>query len=87
MPAVAGTAKAGKTRNAQSRKAPRRGFLLSDQELATLFHPATEMVRAEKMQISRATFGRIVACARRKTADALVSGKAIRIQGESGVFI
>ncbi len=31
---------------------PRRGFLLSTQELATLWHPATAMVRAEKMEIN-----------------------------------
>ncbi len=38
---------------------------------------------AERMRVSRATFGRIVAAARRKIAEALVSGKAIRIAGGS----
>jgi uncharacterized protein len=36
---------------------------------------------AEKMKISRPTFSRIVASARRKVADALVHGKALRIEG------
>lgn len=36
---------------------------------------------AQRMNVSRATFGRIVAQARKKVADALVQGKAIRIQG------
>jgi len=36
---------------------------------------------AERMGVSRATFGNIVASARRKVADALVNGKAIRIEG------
>ena len=39
---------------------------------------------AEHMQISRATFARIVESARRKVADALVHGKALRIQTEPG---
>jgi predicted DNA-binding protein (UPF0251 family) len=36
---------------------------------------------AEKMKVSRATFGRIVARARMKTADALVRGKSIGVEG------
>ncbi len=36
---------------------------------------------AERMNVSRATFGRIVASARRKIADALINAKAIRIEG------
>ena len=36
---------------------------------------------AEKMGISRQTFGNIVESARRKAADALVNGRALRIQG------
>ena len=36
---------------------------------------------AEKMNVSRATFGRIVAKGRSKIADALVNGKGIRIEG------
>ena len=36
---------------------------------------------AEKMNISRQTFGRIITGARRKTAEALVEGKALRIEG------
>jgi predicted DNA-binding protein (UPF0251 family) len=36
---------------------------------------------AEKMNVSRPTFQRILAAARQKVADALLNGKAIRIDG------
>lgn len=36
---------------------------------------------AEQMKISRATFARIVESARKKVADALLHGKALRIEG------
>jgi predicted DNA-binding protein (UPF0251 family) len=36
---------------------------------------------AKKMNISRQTFGRIIESARKKIADALVNGKALRIEG------
>jgi predicted DNA-binding protein (UPF0251 family) len=36
---------------------------------------------AEKMNVSRPTFQRILASARQKVADALLNGKAIRIDG------
>ena len=36
---------------------------------------------AERMRISRPTFGRIVEVARRKVAEALVHGKALKIEG------
>ncbi len=36
---------------------------------------------AERMGISRPTFGRLVAAARQKVADAIVNGKALVIQG------
>ena len=36
---------------------------------------------AEKMSVSRPTFQRILASARQKMADALLNGKAIRIEG------
>jgi uncharacterized protein len=36
---------------------------------------------AEKMKISRPTFGRIIASAHMKIADAIVNGKAIKIEG------
>jgi predicted DNA-binding protein (UPF0251 family) len=36
---------------------------------------------AERMGISRATFGRIIESAHKKVADALVSGKALEIKG------
>ncbi|WP_027357857.1 DUF134 domain-containing protein [Desulforegula conservatrix] len=35
----------------------------------------------EKMGISRATFGRIIQQARKNVADAIINGKAIRIEG------
>lgn len=37
---------------------------------------------AEKMKISRQTFGRILESAHRKIAEALINGKAIRIENE-----
>jgi len=36
---------------------------------------------AERMQVSRQTFGRTVEAARKKVAEALVLGKALRIEG------
>lgn len=36
---------------------------------------------AERMKISRPTFARIVETARRKVADVLVHGKALRVEG------
>ena len=36
---------------------------------------------AEKMNISRPTFQRVLAAGRKKVADALLNGKAIRIEG------
>ena len=36
---------------------------------------------AQKMNISRTTFSRILESARRKIADALLNGKAIKIEG------
>ncbi len=36
---------------------------------------------AEKMSVSRQTFGRIIESAHRKVAEALVRGKALRIEG------
>jgi predicted DNA-binding protein (UPF0251 family) len=36
---------------------------------------------ADRMNVSRQTFGRIVASARRSVADALANGKALRIEG------
>ena len=36
---------------------------------------------AERMKVSRQTFGRIVEAARRKVAEALVKGKALKIEG------
>jgi uncharacterized protein len=36
---------------------------------------------AEKMKVSRPTFGRIIASAHKKVAEALVKGKALKIEG------
>lgn len=36
---------------------------------------------AKKMQVSRQTFGRIILSAHYKTADALIHGKALKIEG------
>ena len=38
---------------------------------------------AEKMNVSRPTFQRVLASARQKVADALFNGKAVRIEGGS----
>jgi hypothetical protein len=46
-------------------------------DLEGLYHDGA----AERMGISRATFGRIVEAARRKVAEALVRGKALKIGG------
>jgi predicted DNA-binding protein (UPF0251 family) len=46
-------------------------------DLEGLYHDRA----AEQMAVSRATFGRIVETARRKVADALVRGKALKIGG------
>ena len=39
---------------------------------------------ADRMGVSRQTFGRIVESARRKIADAIVNGKCLRIEGWRG---
>ncbi len=39
---------------------------------------------ARQMNISRATFGRIVEAAHRKVADAILHGKALRIESQEG---
>lgn len=44
------------------------------------FEGLSQESAAEKMAVSRATFGRIVASARYKVADALIHGKAISIE-------
>jgi uncharacterized protein len=36
---------------------------------------------AQKMNVSRQTFGRIIESAHKKIADALINGKALRIEG------
>jgi predicted DNA-binding protein (UPF0251 family) len=46
-------------------------------DLGGLYHEEA----AARMNVSRATFGRIVETARRKVAEALVEGKALRIEG------
>jgi predicted DNA-binding protein (UPF0251 family) len=44
-------------------------------------HGLSQEEAAPYMNVSRATFGRIITQARGKIADALVDGKAIRIEG------
>lgn len=39
-------------------------------------------IAAEKMKISRQTFGRILESANKKIADAMINGKAIRIENK-----
>jgi predicted DNA-binding protein (UPF0251 family) len=48
-------------------------------DLEGLYHERA----AERMNVSRPTFGRIIETARRKLAEALVGGKALRIEGGS----
>jgi predicted DNA-binding protein (UPF0251 family) len=45
------------------------------------FEKLSQAEAGQKMGVSRATFGRIVERARHLVADALVSGKAIRVEG------
>lgn len=45
------------------------------------FQQLDQRLAAKKMKISQSTFQRILTQARRKTAEALVKGKAIRIEG------
>jgi predicted DNA-binding protein (UPF0251 family) len=70
-----------------------RGIPLSELAFVTLTFDECEALRladleglyhdgaASRMHISRATFGRIIEAARRKVAEALIHGKAIRIEG------
>ncbi len=72
-----------------------RGIPLSELEEVILSEDGLEAVRladveslyhetaAEQMKVSRATFGRILAQARKSIAKALVMGKALRIEGGS----
>jgi predicted DNA-binding protein (UPF0251 family)/predicted Fe-Mo cluster-binding NifX family protein len=46
-------------------------------DLEGLYHEAA----ARSMRVSRPTFGRIIESARRKVADAILNGKALRIEG------
>jgi predicted DNA-binding protein (UPF0251 family) len=69
------------------------GIRLSDLEEVNLFIEEAEAIRlkdlegleqeecAEKMSISRTTFSRVLNSAHSKIADALLNGKAIRIEG------
>lgn len=63
-------------------------------EEVTLFEDELESLRladllsysheeaAREMKVSRATFGRIVESARKKVADAILNGKAVRINNK-----
>ena len=70
-----------------------RGIPLSALQHISLTYDELEAIRladfeglyqekaAEKMNISRQTFGRIIESAHKKIADALVNGKALSIEG------
>ena len=45
------------------------------------FEELYQEIAAEKMNVSRQTFGNIVKSARKKVAEALITGKAILIEG------
>ena len=71
-----------------------RGIPVYELEETILSHDEVEALRladllgyshekaASEMQISRATFGRIIESARRKVSDGILNGKAIRIEQE-----
>jgi len=75
-----------------------RGIALTELEEVVLGLDEMEAIRladleglyqeqaAEKMGISRQTFGRIIDSAHKKVADALVNGKALRIEGGEIMF-
>ena len=72
-----------------------RGIPMKELEEITLDHDELESLRladflayshekaANEMKISRATFGRILEIARKKVADGILNGKAIRINENS----
>lgn len=71
-----------------------RGIPMAELEEIILHHDELEAVRladllaysheeaAKEMKISRATFGRIVELARKKIADGILNGKALRMNEE-----
>ncbi|MFN3411359.1 MAG: DUF134 domain-containing protein [Exilispira sp.] len=75
------------------------GIPLSNLEMIVLTLDEIEAIRladyeglyqkeaAQKMNISRQTFGNIISLARKKIADALINAKAIKIEGGSVDFI
>lgn len=75
-----------------------RGIPMVDLEQVTLTLDEVESLRladleglyqedaAQKMKVSRATFARIVEQARRKVAEALIHGKALRLEGGTVVL-
>ena len=74
-----------------------RGIPLSDLQEVGLTIDEFEAIRladleglyqedaAKKMAISRQTFGNIVAAAHKKIADAIVNGKALKIEGGKNI--
>lgn len=70
-----------------------RGIPLSNLDEVILTVDETEAIRladyeglyqeeaAQRMNVSRQTFGRIVSSARKKIAEAIIHGKALRIDG------
>lgn len=61
----------------------RKGFLFDELEAVRLadMEGQYQEKAAKAMEVSRATFGRIVESARRKIVEALVLGKALKIEG------
>jgi predicted DNA-binding protein (UPF0251 family) len=59
--------------------------LMSVEELEAIrlsdFEHLDQEAAAAMMEVSRHTFGRILAAARTKIADALITGKALRVEG------
>jgi len=76
-----------------------KGVPMRDMELVILNHEEVEALRladlegmyheqaAEIMGVSRPTFGRVLETARRKLADALINGKALRVEGGSYALV
>lgn len=72
-----------------------KGIPMRDLEQVVVTHDEVEALRladleqmyqeqaAGVMQVSRATFGRILSMARRKLSDALINGKSIVVEGGS----
>ena len=67
------------------RKMDLQELILSLEELESLrlqdFLNLEQEESAKRMEVSQSTFSRILSSARKKVSDALINGKAIRIEG------